>query len=486
MSSPATPPAPVVTAPGPEPPARGIEVRSIDYVPLAERHGRVWHVAPVWVAGNANVGTVVVGFVGIAAGANLFWTLVAIVAGCGFGTIFSALHSTQGPRLGLPQLIQSRPQFGYLGALMVFAFALITYVGFNVFSAVLAGESLHSTIGMPPEVTFVLTGVIAGVIALVGYDWIHRVARWITAAFTLVFLVLTIAMLVTQNLPAGAFSSADFAPTAFLIQFGAAAGYQINWAIYVSDYTRYLPATVGARRMFWCTYLGMTLSAVWLAGLGALLAATFPNTDAVAAVAAAGNAVFPGFGTAAVLVSLIALLVVMAMNTYGGSLTLISMADTVRNIRFTTGLRITAVTVVTLVATGLSLIVSQDFMATFTVFLQVLLYLFAPWTAINLADYFLVRHGHYSIREIFNPHGLYKRWSWQGLLAYAIGFAAEIPFFSTTIYTGPIAQALNGADLSAFAGVLIGAIAYVTFTRTLDRTAEQQLVATIDKDLESV
>jgi len=458
------------------PPARGLEVRSIDYIPLTERHGKVWHLAPVWVGGNANVATVAVGFVGIVAGADLMWTLVAVAAGCAFGTIFSALHSTQGPSLGLPQLIQSRPQFGYFGALLVFAFALINYVGFNVFSAVLAGQSLEVTTGFPPQVTFIVVGVIAGVIALVGYDWIHRVARWITLVFTVVFLVLTVVLLLTQPLPDGSFGFGPFAPTAFLIQFGAAAGYQINWAIYVSDYTRYLPPTVSPRRMFWCTYLGMTISAVWLAGLGAVLATMFTGLDAVGAIAAAGDSLVPGLGSAAVLVALAGLLIAMCMNTYGGSLTLISVADTLHSVRFTTTLRIVAVTIVTVIATVLSLAVSQDFLAGFTVFLQVLLYLFAPWTAVNLTDYFLVRRGHYSIRDIFTPRGIYGLFSWRGALAYLIGFASEIPFVSTSVYTGPVADALGGADISPFVGIVVGTIAYWAATRGLDARAELQAV----------
>ncbi|MDT5201956.1 MAG: nucleobase:cation symporter, family, partial [Mycobacterium sp.] len=96
-----------------------VEVRSIDHVPTAERHGKIWHLAPVWIGANANVATVAVGAVGIAAGGSLFWTLIAVLAGCAFGTVFAALHSTQGPHLGLPQLIQSRPQFGYRGAVLV-------------------------------------------------------------------------------------------------------------------------------------------------------------------------------------------------------------------------------------------------------------------------------------------------------------------------------------------------------------------------------
>jgi len=69
-----------------------------------------------------------------------------------------------------------------------------------------------------------------------------------------------------------------------------------------------------------------------------------------------------------------------------------------------------------------------------------LLYLFTPWTAINLIDFYVVRRGHYSIREIFNPRGMYGHWNWRGLVAYVVGFVVMIPFFSSGMYTGPIAR----------------------------------------------
>ena len=118
----------------------GLEVRSINYVPLAERHGKVWHLWPIWFTGDAHLATIAVGVLGISLGSNLIWTAIAIVAGGAFGTFFMAFHSTQGPQLGLPQMIQSRPQFGYVGALLVFVVALITYVGFNAFNQLLAGS----------------------------------------------------------------------------------------------------------------------------------------------------------------------------------------------------------------------------------------------------------------------------------------------------------------------------------------------------------
>jgi len=120
-----------------------IEKRSIDYVPLAERHGKVWHLWPVWFSGEAHLATLAVGVLGVHLGGNLLWTALAVVLGCALGTFFMAFHSTQGPQLGLPQMIQSRPQFGYTGALLVWVVALVAYIGYNAFNQVLCAQALH-------------------------------------------------------------------------------------------------------------------------------------------------------------------------------------------------------------------------------------------------------------------------------------------------------------------------------------------------------
>src|SRR5207342_2926517 len=126
---------------------RGPEIRSIDYVPLAERHGKLWHLGPLWFMSNAQIATLAAGVLGVGAGGNLIWALIAIVLGTAVGTFFMAAHSSQGPQLGLPQMIQSRPQFGYVGAILVWLFAYLQYAGFNVFNTLLAGESMNATVG---------------------------------------------------------------------------------------------------------------------------------------------------------------------------------------------------------------------------------------------------------------------------------------------------------------------------------------------------
>jgi NCS1 nucleoside transporter family len=465
---------------------RNVEVRSIDYVPLRERHGKLWHLGPLWFMGNAQIATLAVGVVGVSAGGNLFWSLIAILTGVLFGTFFMAFHSAQGPQLGLPQMIQSRPQFGYVGALLVWLFAYLQYAGFNVFNTILAGQAGHETIHLNEKLGIVIATVAAVVIALIGYDFIHRVEQWLTYTFLVIFGVFTVGAILTLHLPAGALDPGKFELTPFLTQFGVTAGYQISWAIYVSDYSRYLPPDVTVRRTFWWTYWGSGLGAMWLMGLGALLASAAGDAfDAVASIDKAANGIFDGFGTIVLLFAALGLISVTALNLYGGSLTAIGAIDSFKRVRPTLGVRAAMITFTAAISLVVALISSESFLTNFENFLLLILYLFIPWTAVNLVDYYVVRRGHYAVAEIFNPHGIYGRWGWRGITAYLVGFAAMVPFFSTPSFTGPVAKAIDGADLSLFIGLPVSGILYYVLARSIDVEGEARLAASEADDLEA-
>ena len=180
-----------------------IEKRSIDYVPIAERHGKVWHLWPVWFSGDAHLATVATGVVGVALGGHLLWMAIAVLLGCAFGTFFMAFHSTQGPQLGLPQMIQSRPQFGYVGALLVWVVALIAYIGFNAFNQILAAQTVLSLYGGDPTLIMVVFSLLSVSLAVIGYDLIHLAQRWIAYVLIAALLVFTVAVL-AKAAPAGA------------------------------------------------------------------------------------------------------------------------------------------------------------------------------------------------------------------------------------------------------------------------------------------
>jgi len=462
----------------------GVEVRSIDYVPLNERHGKVWSQGPLWFMSNAQIATLAVGTFSVTGGGNLIWSFLAIIGGVLFGTFFMAFHSAQGPQLGLPQMIQSRPQFGYVGALLVWAFAYLQYAGFNIFNTILAGDALHSTIHGPSKMWIVVATVVAAVVALIGYDLIHGVERWLTAGFLVIFGLLTIGIC-TLNFPAGSFDLGDFKWTPFLIQFGAVAGYQISWAIYVSDYSRYLPPSVTVRKTFLWTYWGSALGAIWLMCLGAALAAWAGDKfDTIASIEAAGNEVFSGFGAIALVFSTLGLISVTALNMYGGSLTLISAIDSFKKIKPTSTLRIATITFTAVLSLIPALLIGENFLTNFEDFLLLVLYLFVPWTAVNLVDYYVVRRGHYAIAEIFNPRGMYGRWGWRGIVSYLVGFAAMLPFLSTSKYTGFVASALGGADISMFVGLPVAGILYWVLAKSVDVEAETKIAQAEAAELE--
>src|SRR6202035_2683298 len=179
----------------------------------------------------------------------------------------------------------------------------------------------------------------------------------------------------------------------------AAASYQLSWSIYVADYSRYLPRDVGTRESFWWTYIGAFIGGTWMMLVGSVAAAaTSPKLNVAAAMEQAADAVIPGLGKVLLVGGLLGLVTITALNFYGASLTLLSVADTCKPLECTVRKRIASLVAAGVVSTALGLNASGDFVTQFGDLLAVLLYLFTPWTAINLVDFYLVRKGHYSIR----------------------------------------------------------------------------------------
>jgi purine-cytosine permease-like protein len=196
-----------------------------------------------------------------------------------------------------------------------------------------------------------------------------------------------------------------------------------------------------------------------------------------------GDHVFTGFGAVVLILATLGLVSVTALNMYGGSLTLISGMDSVRPVRPTLRARLITIGVTAVLSTVGALAATENFLSNFNSFLLLILYLFVPWTAVNLIDYYVVRRGHYAVAEIFKPDGIYGRWAWRGIAAYLIGLAAMVPFFSTPKFTGWVSKAMNGADLSLFLGLPIAGGLYWWFARTIDVESEARLA---ERELEQL
>ena len=416
-----------------------IEQAHINHVADNERHGHPRSLFYVWFAANLSISTVITGALAVVVGNNLFWALAAIIVGNPTGALFMAAHSAQGPILGVPQLIQSRGQFGF-SAILPLILALVMYVGFWAFGVIPAAQSIsqvHS--GLSDTASVLLLGIPSLVLAILGYKLIHRAQLLTTYVALIGLVVLTVNILAhgALNLSTGGFSAGPW-----LLAIAIIAVYQAGFSPYVSDYSRYLPSNVGYQPPFWFTYIGTTLSAIWVMALGAMVTAQFPDLGTVEAVAA----VTEGSLQWLVLYTLaIAVIGVNAMNLYGGMLAIVTGISAFRNVGRSAFVRVAGILIVFAAGLYLALAATTNFITNYQNFLLLLVYTFVPWTAINLTDFYLIKRGKYDIKAFFDPTGPYmndpRTRTYHGvnlnaLDAYCLGVIAQIPFINTSYWKG--------------------------------------------------
>lgn len=454
-----------------------IETRSIDYVPDSERHGKVIDQGPFWFLGNFQFFTIAIGFVGPGMGLSLGYTILSGTLGILFGTLFMAFHASQGAHLGLPQMIQSRAQFGYRGVVVVLLATAFTFIAFNVVDVVLMASGLHAIFGWSPTAITLVTALFALFLAVYGHDWLHRAFKWMLYASLPLYLVLSAAILLGGVPPKAAAHAGGFSLVAFASQFAASASYNITYAPYVSDYSRYLPRHTRPRAIIAAVFAGAASSAIWLIALGAWLASRLGASDGLIALNEAGNAIFHGFGALIAIMSIGAMVATMGLNNYSAMLTLITGADSFRAVKPTRTIRIVTLLLLSAVWVEISMMLSGNSIDILFAALTMMLYLLAPWTAVNLVDYFFVRRGHYAITHLFTAEGIYGAWGLRGLLSYAIGLLASVPFFVLPgVYTGPLAARLGGVDIAWAIGLAVATLAYLLPWRRIDARAEAEAI----------
>jgi nucleobase:cation symporter-1, NCS1 family len=441
-----------------------IEEHSIDYIPESERHGKPWQQLPFWFGNGVGLTSAGIGFIGPSLGLNLPWSVTAVVAGMAFGTIFMALHANQGPRLGLPQMIQSRAQFGSRGVVLPLVLAVFIYVSFIVATALFTRSAFNHLFNVDAGIWFYPIFIAAVmVIAVYGFDWVHlfnRLAGYFGLAFFIIVNVLLVMYTSEPSVHEVAAKVSGFDWTPFMIQFAAAAGYQIAFAIFTSDYTRYLPSKTSAQRVIGFVFSGATLGPAWCGALGAVVASYFAAPDPIGSFQQFGNFELPGFGTVLIAFTLICFVIGLTPLAYGAVLDSITAIDSVKRIRPNARWRVGTATGVFIAASIIACAVPDDLVADYNTLVTLILYLIIPWTAINLADYYFIRRGRYDIGELFNLNGIYGQWNWRGLTAYAVGAASMVPFYAISFYEGPAATALGGADISFIVGIAVSAAVY--------------------------
>ncbi|TLG17830.1 cytosine permease [Nocardia cyriacigeorgica] len=452
-----------------------LERRTIDVVPDNERHGTPRSQFTLWFGANMQITAIVDGALAVVFGADAIWAIIGLLIGNVFGGAVMALHSAQGPRMGLPQMISSRAQFGVKGAVVPLVLVILMYLGFAATGTVLAGQAVNKMLGIDnPTIGILIFGGLTAFVAITGYRLIHMVGRVATVIGIIGFSYLAVRLFTEYNV-GDYLGIVGFDAVTFLLAISLGAGWQLTFGPYVADYSRYLPRSTSERTTFWSTFAGSVIGSQWSMTFGALVAA-------VAGEAFLGNQV--GFlgelaGPAALafliyLVIVVGKLTVNVLNAYGGFMSILT---TVTAFNGRSHISTTARTLYILGFVGVSMLIaiaaSADFLENFKNFVLVLLMVFTPWSAINLIDYYLISKERIDLPALYDPKGRYGSWNVPALVCYALGVVAQIPFLAQKMYTGPVTEMLGGADISWIVGIVFtGAIYYPVATRTNNPPAQ--------------
>ncbi|PSR38083.1 MAG: cytosine permease [Sulfobacillus thermosulfidooxidans] len=440
-----------------------IEPKGIEHVEETERHGHVSSVFTLWFGANVELATLTTGTAAVSLfGLSFGQAALGLIIGNILGVTLLGLVSTFGPRLGVPQMVHSRAPFGFFGNFLpgaLNAIAGVMWFAVNTVLGVFAFEALFHTDFFVALLVMVLIQVI---VAVYGHNMIHAVERFMAILLTLVFVGVSIFAFAHANyaLPFNAKSvlgQYTGLGGGIIEAVGLALSYLLGWTVFGSDYTRYLPSTTPPSHVFFNAASANFIAGVWLELVGVALATIFPKAAAGADPISLLSGIQPHWMVPVALFAvIIGTVTADVLNIYSGSLSAL-----VINIPLK---RWVAAILVGLLGGILAWIARNSYYLDFENFLFLLAYWLAPWTAVVLVDFFVVRRGRYHTDMFYDPRRVIRPGFWAWLIAIVV----SIPFFNQALYVGAFANRYpHLGDISYYVSFIVAGVLYwIIGTRT--------------------
>lgn len=419
-----------------------VEPYGIEPIPQQERHGRPGQMFTIWFAINLNVVTWFTGFLGIEFGLSLKQAILAIIIGNILGAVFLAMTSAVGPKAGQPLIPASMRAFGKSGVFGLSFLNLVNNIGWLAVNLVLAAMAVQKIIPMGYHPALLLLTIATLLIAIYGYNFIHSFAHWMSLIMGILFIIMTV--ISVNNLPSllsqAPAAAGEFNLGMFILAVAIAFSYQISYCPIGSDYSRYLPESTSGKKVWLTSYLGALTVCIWLEILGALTATLGMHSGPMDFIAKLMGV----FTIPALITVILSIFPVNAMAIYSGGLAALAMGIPMK--RRTSAILCGGIGAL-LVSFG-----GGQLADTYKNFLLLLSYWIAPWLGVILSDFYYYRNS--SVRDnTVNTTA--------GISAFMAGVIISIPFMSSILYVGPIAEKYLGhADISYFLSMLISAMVY--------------------------
>jgi NCS1 family nucleobase:cation symporter-1 len=429
-----------------------IEGHGMEPIPETARYGSVNRLFTVWFTPNLVPAAFFVGTLASIVGLGWWLGVLAIIVGNVIGAGLVSIVSAMGPRTGMAQIPAARLPFGKTIVVpgVINWLSTIAWDAINAFFGAYAIDALTGG-AIPFPVGLAIVIILQAALSVIGYEAIHTFERFAAVGLAILFAIVTFALL-----PKATFGGAGTSDTlgTFVLMTTIAGSFNLAWALYASDYSRYLPASTPARQVSVWTFLGLFVGAVWIEILGlAVVGALGSETDTVHQIyALLGGGVVGAIAMIAIFFGTVA---VNAMNDYTGSLSLQA-----------AGLKVwrpaSAAVVAVLSFLATLYLYYNNFSSTVENYLLVITYWIGPWAAIVLLDW-QAREDRVNAAGAVDfsllPSGV------NALAALVIGFVVSIPFMNQTLYVGPASTALGGADIAYIVGFIVAGAVYVALQR---------------------
>ena len=429
-----------------------IEDVSHEFIPLEKRNHKASEMFFTWFSASTVSTTLVTGALAILVGLDFLWATISIIVGHAIGAVIMALHAAIGPKSGLPQVVQSRAQFGYYGAILPMVIIFTMYIGYGSTNTVVVGQGLQETLGLNLNLMVILSLIPTVLIAIFGQSILQKSLKVFTIIFIFIFVILTI--LLFANLNNTQLISGEFNLSAFILMASICVTWQITYGPYVSDHTRFIRPEE-SKKTFYYSYAGTFLSSAWLMILGALSASMVTDGNVMAQINSLGT-----IGWIIAFLLTIGILIINSLNIYGAGIILLSIISNFIPFKTTAKLRVIASIAIAFTIALIATVGAGNFMANFQMYLVFILFFIIPWSTITLMDFFVLGRSHYHHSEYGKKDGIFKAFNTKTIAVYLITILIQVPFLNTEIYVGPIAKAMNGVDIAWIIGIIVAATLY--------------------------
>nr|WP_235801801.1 cytosine permease [Ureibacillus manganicus] len=429
-----------------------IEDVSHEFIPLEKRNNKASEMFFTWFSASTVSTTLVTGALAILVGLDFLWATISIIVGHAIGAVIMALHAAIGPKSGLPQVVQSRAQFGYYGAILPMVIIFTMYIGYGSTNTVVVGQGLQETLGLNLNLMVILSLIPTVLIAIFGQSILQKSLKVFTIIFIFIFVILTI--LLFANLNNTQLISGEFNLSAFILMASICVTWQITYGPYVSDHTRFIRPEE-SKKTFYYSYAGTFLSSAWLMILGALSASMVTDGNVMGQINSLGT-----IGWIIAFLLTIGILIINSLNIYGAGIILLSIISNFIPFKTTAKLRVIASIAIAFTIALIATVGAGNFMANFQMYLVFILFFIIPWSTITLMDFFVLGRSHYHHSEYGKKDGIFKAFNTKTIAVYLITILIQVPFLNTEIYVGPIAKAMNGVDIAWIIGIIVAATLY--------------------------